>query len=152
EWNSTGAPATETKARCHRDFIVPRAGTYKVWVRYVDHRHKTEPFRVQIEQGGKTILSGELGVKPVVPSNDEYQLFWGFSFGWGVLDAKLDKGPARLVLAIDRAGEGWRQVDAVLITDDQKYQPVGREKPRFAYYAAFQLQPSDGANWRGSGK
>src|SRR5262249_21554394 len=43
EWNSMGAPAEETKAACHRDFIVPRAGAYKVWVRYVDHRHKTEP-------------------------------------------------------------------------------------------------------------
>src|SRR5262245_60569213 len=36
EWNSMGAPAEETKARCQRDFIVPRAGKYHVWVRYVD--------------------------------------------------------------------------------------------------------------------
>src|SRR5262249_27776204 len=40
EWNSMGAPAEETKARCRRDFVVPRPGKYKVWVRYVDHRHK----------------------------------------------------------------------------------------------------------------
>src|SRR5205807_2744902 len=39
EWNSMGAPATETNASCRRDFIVPRAGKYKVWVRYVDHRN-----------------------------------------------------------------------------------------------------------------
>src|SRR4051812_4846723 len=26
EWNSMGAPAAETKAECHRDVIVPRAG------------------------------------------------------------------------------------------------------------------------------
>src|SRR5262245_10960781 len=44
EWNSMGAPAAETNARCQRDFVVPRAGKYKVWVRYVDHRKKTEPF------------------------------------------------------------------------------------------------------------
>jgi hypothetical protein len=152
EWNSMGAAAAETRARCHRDFTVPRTGTYKVWVRYVDHRHKTEPFRVVIEQGGKTVVNGELGVQPVIPPNDEYQLYWGFSFGWGALDTKLDRGPARLVLAIDKAGEGWRQVDAVLITDDRKFEPVGREKPPFAYYSAFALQPKEGASWRGSGK
>ncbi|HMF18687.1 MAG TPA: hypothetical protein VKE98_15880, partial [Gemmataceae bacterium] len=46
EWNSMAAAAAETKARCQRDFIVPRAGNYIIWVRYVDHRKKTEPFRV----------------------------------------------------------------------------------------------------------
>src|SRR4029079_6665090 len=42
EWNSMGAAAEETKATCRRDFTVPRAGNYKLWVRYVDHRNKTE--------------------------------------------------------------------------------------------------------------
>src|SRR3954468_9979915 len=41
EWNSIGAAAAETKAECHRTVTIPRAGTYKVWVRYVDHRRKT---------------------------------------------------------------------------------------------------------------
>src|SRR4029077_10122986 len=76
EWNSMGAAADETNARCQRDFIVPRAGNYHVWVRYVDHRNKTEPFRVIIEQGGKPALDSELGVNPVLPANDEYQLVW----------------------------------------------------------------------------
>ena len=40
EWNSMGAPAAETKAECHRDVTVPRAGKYRVWVRYVDHRRR----------------------------------------------------------------------------------------------------------------
>src|SRR5205823_1792417 len=115
EWNSMGTPADETKASCRRDFIVPRAGNYKVWVRYVDHRHKTEPFRVSILQNGKTAVTGELGVQPVVPPNDEYQLWWGFSFGWGVIDGKLSAGPAQLQLLIERPGEAWRQIDAVLI-------------------------------------
>src|SRR5262245_55599890 len=95
EWNSMGAPAEETKASCHRDFMVPRAGAYRVWVRYVDHRHKTEPFRVTITQNGKPTINGELGVQPVVPPNDEFQLWWGFSFGWGMLEGKLSAGPAR---------------------------------------------------------
>src|SRR5262249_2026073 len=83
EWNSMGAPAEETKASWQRDFIVPRAGKYKVWVRYVDHRKKTQPFNVIIRQSDKPALTGELGVQPVVPVNDEFQLYWGFSFGWG---------------------------------------------------------------------
>ena len=152
EWNSMGVPAAETTAKCGRDLIVPRAGQYRLWVRYVDHRRKTEPFTVRVSQNGKQALGGEIGVKPVVPENDEYQLYWGFSFGWASLDGPFADGPARIELAIDKPGEAWRQVDAVLLTDDLSYTPVGREKPPFAYLSAFDLQPKDGAAWRGSGK
>jgi hypothetical protein len=149
EWNSMGAPAAETAATCGRDLVIPRAGKYRVWVRYVDHRKKTEPFTVKIAQAGKPVVSGELGLKPVVPENDEYQLYWGFSFGWGSFEGELVEGKARIDVVIDKAGEAWRQVDAILITDDRKYTPVGREKPSFAYLAAFDLQPKDGSQWRG---
>ncbi len=151
EWNSMGAVASETKASCSRDLVIPRAGKYRVWVRYVDHRKKTEPFTVKITQSGQPGIVGELGVKPVVPENDEYQLYWGFSFGWGSLDGNLAEGKARVDLVIDKEGEAWRQVDAVLITDDLKFTPNGREKPPFAYLAAFDIQPKDGAAWRGKG-
>src|SRR5947208_2527854 len=146
EWNSMGAPAEETKAECGRELVVPRAGKYRVWVRYVDHRKKTEPFTVKITQPGKPGAAAELGVKPVVPENDEYQLYWGFSFGWGSFEGELAEGKARIDVVIDKAGEAWRQVDAILITDDLKYEPIGREKPPFAYLASFDLQPKDGAN------
>jgi hypothetical protein len=152
EWNSMGAAAEETKAECHRDFTVPRGGQYKLWVRYVDHRHKTEPFTVTVEQGGKAVLTGELGVQPVVPPNDEYQLYWGFSFGWGSLEGKLQEGLARLSLVIDKPGQAWRQLDAVLLTDDLNFTPHGREKPPFAYLSGFRLTPKNGASWRGSAK
>jgi hypothetical protein len=151
EWNSMGTPAAEAKATCGRELTVPRAGKYRVWVRYVDHRKKSEPFTVKLAQPGKPPVSGELGVKPVVPENDEYQLYWGFSFGWGSFDAELTEGKTRIDVVIDKPGEAWRQVDAILFTDDLKYAPVGREKPPFAYLAAFDLQPKDGANWRGKG-
>jgi len=151
EWNSMGVPASETKASCGRELMIPRAGKYRVWVRYVDHRKKTEPFTVKITPAGKQALSGELGIQPVVPENDEYQLYWGFSFGWGAFDGDLAEGPARIDVIIDKAGEGWRQVDAILITDDLKYVPAGREKPPFAYLAAFDFQPKDGEKWRGKG-
>lgn len=152
EWNSIGASPAEAKASCHRDFVVPRAGKYRTWVRYVDHRKKTEPFTVGIQQGGQAALAAELGIKAVVPVNDEYQLYWGFSFGWGSADCGLQAGPARMSLTIDKPAEGWRQVDCVLITNDLDYVPVGREKPPFAYLKAFGERPKDGAAWRGSAK
>jgi hypothetical protein len=151
EWNSLGAPAEETRAECHRDLVIPRAGRYRVWVRYVDHRKKKTPFTVAVEQAGKIASSAELGTRPVVPANDEYQLYWGFSFGWGSFDSTLARGPARLKLLIDKKGEAWRQVDCVLVTDDLKYTPVGREKPPFEYTRAFQFRPAAGARWRGAG-
>jgi hypothetical protein len=151
EWNSMGVSAAETSASCGRDLVIPRAGKYRVWVRYVDHRKKTEPFAVKITPAGKPAVSGELGLKPVVPENDEYQLYWGFSFGWGSFDGELAEGKAHINVVIDKAGEAWRQVDAVLITDDLAYTPAGREKPPFAYLASFDLHPKAGAEWRGKG-
>jgi len=170
EWNSMAAGPNETKAICQREFFVPRAGKYRVWVRYYDHRDKPEPFRVRIEQSDKPAINARLGVEPVVPPNDEYSLYWGFSFGWGSIDGELRDGPATLKLLADEQCETWRQLDAVLITDDFQYQPVGREKPSFAYFDAFALQPDVAAfartragegprsgergynAWRGSGK
>ena len=152
EWNSMGASADETSARCHRDFIVPRGGNYKIWARYYDHRKKEAPFRITIEQAGKEVFGYDFGVVPVVPPNDEYQLFWGFSFGWGSAVNTLKEGPARLIVSINRKGDAWRQVDAILITDDLRFTPVGREKPRFAYQDAFDVRAKDGASWRGAKK
>lgn len=152
EWNSMGAAAGETKALCGRNLTIPRAGKYKVWVRYVDHRKKTEPFAVRILQSGKPAITGEFGVQSVVPTNDEYQLYWGFSFGWGSFDGTLAEGPARIEVAAEKAGEAWRQVDAILITDDLAYTPNGREKPPFAYLGAFDIHPKDAGKWRGTPK
>src|SRR5205823_11566543 len=75
-----------------------------------------------------------------------------FSFGWGHIEGDLQAGPARLALSINKAGEAWRQVDAILLTDDLAFTPAGREKPRFAYERSFSLHAKDGPSWRGSGK
>lgn len=148
EWNSMGVPASETNAVCRRNLVVPRAGKYHLWVRYVDHRQQTEPFTVQLDQGGKVVMTKEFGVTPVVPENDEYMLYWGFSFGWDAQEGQLEAVPATLSVMITRAGEAWRQVDAILLTDDLAYTPVWREKPHFAYMDAFRLQPDTGAAWK----
>jgi hypothetical protein len=149
EWNSMGAPAEETNAECHRDLVVPRAGRYRLWVRYVEHRKKKTPFTVEIRQGGR-VVAHEFGTAPVVSPNDEYMLYWGFSFVWGSGNADLARGPARVRILIDKKGEAWRQVDALLLTDDRNYTPVGREKPPFAYFVTTRFRPR-GANWRGAG-
>src|SRR5262245_45219331 len=79
EWNSMGAAAAETKATCHRDLVIPRAGKYRVWVRYVEHRKKKSPFMVVIEAGGKKVATKEVGAEPVLSPGDEYLLYWGFA-------------------------------------------------------------------------
>lgn len=141
EWNSIGAGADETNAECTRTINIPAAGKYRIWVRYVDHRDATEPFTVMIEKNNTVVLQGELGNEPVVPRNDEYQLYWGFSFGWSFIEGILPQGTAKLKLAIQKPGEAWRQIDAVCITDDMDWKPVGREKPDFLYFSSFQLVP-----------
>ncbi len=151
EWNSMGVPAAETKATCGRGIVIPKAGKYRAWVRYVDHRKKTEPFTLTLSPKGKALISHEFGVTPAVPENDEYQLYWGFSFGWQSFECDLPEGEAILTLDIIKAGEAWRQVDAVLLTTDLTYVPNGREKPPFAYLDSFAVQPKDGAAWRGKG-
>jgi hypothetical protein len=152
EWNSMGAPAEEIKAECRRDLAIPRAGKYRVWVRYVDHRGKTEPFSLRLEQGGKAAIAGELGIQPVVPPNDEYELYWGFSFGWGSLEGDLKEGPAKIRVTIEKAGDAFRQVDAILVSDDLQYVPNGREKPSFACTRAMNVRPADEAVFRGTAR
>lgn len=151
EWNSLGVPAQETQAACFRQLFVPRGGQYRVWVRYVDHRGLAEPFRVTVVQGAQA-WHHEFGAKDVVPRGDEYALYWGFSFGWASAGCTLQRGPARLELHIDRPGEGWRQVDAIVLTDDLRYVPHGREKPPFAWQAAVAMRPAGADGWRGSAR
>ena len=50
--------------------------------------------------GSSAGTSGELGTKPVVPDNDEYQLYWGFSFGWGLLEGTLTEGPLAKTMGV----------------------------------------------------
>ncbi|MCX7705473.1 MAG: hypothetical protein N2115_04360 [bacterium] len=150
EWNSIGAGADETNAECKRDIQLPADGTYRIWVRYVDHREKSEPFNIAIEKNGKVILKGEFGNRDIVPKNDEYQLYWGFSFGWDFIEGNLPQGQALLKLTINKPAQAWRQVDAICITDDMDWKPFGREKPNFPYFSSFNL--SGNIPLRGSGK
>ncbi|MCM3902687.1 MAG: hypothetical protein ND866_13350 [Pyrinomonadaceae bacterium] len=154
EWNSVAASADETRSTIYQDIEVPRAGDYKVWVRYADWASRSENFVVRISQDAETggrgdtvnsisasprprVLSSvpfahEFGTTDLIGAHDEVSMYWGWAFTWDSAAAKLDKGPARISIDIEKATDARRHVDAVLITNDLSYVPEGRRKPDFA--------------------
>lgn len=132
EWNSAAASADETKAAIYQDVEVPRAGEYKVWVRYADWANRTENFTVRITQGAKEILHHEFGARDVIDPHDEVSMYWGWAFAWDGANATLSKGAARISIEIEKAAEARRHVDCVLVTNDLSFIPQGRSKPDFA--------------------
>ncbi len=133
EWNSAAASADETRATIFQDIEVPRAGQYKIWVRYADWAAKAESFTVRVTQQGREMLRREFGARDVVDAHDEVSLYWGWAFAWDAsATAALDKGAARISIEIEKASEARRHVDCLLLTNNLAYVPSGREKPDFA--------------------
>lgn len=132
EWNSAAASADETRASIYQDVEVPRAGSFKVWVRYADWAGKTENFTLRITQGEREVFRQEFGALPLVDPHDEVSMYWGWAFAWDSATATLQKGPARIFVEIEKAAEARRHVDCMLITNDQGFVPQGRRKPDFA--------------------
>src|SRR5688500_91474 len=96
EWNSAAASADETKATIYQDIEVPRAGRYKLWVRYADWARKNEHFTVTIAQDGRQTSLREFGEGDIINANDETNLYWGWTFTWNFVGMTLKKGPARV--------------------------------------------------------
>ncbi|MFN2455856.1 MAG: DUF4350 domain-containing protein [Pyrinomonadaceae bacterium] len=132
EWNSIAASADETRAVVYQDVEAPRAGQYKIWVRYADWAEKPENFTVRITQQGREVLRHEFGAKDVLDAHDETSLYWGWAFVWDAATATLDKGQARISLEIEKPAGARRHVDCVLLTNNLAYVPEGRRKPDFA--------------------
>jgi hypothetical protein len=132
EWNSAAASADESRATLYQDLEAPRAGQYKVWVRYADWANLTENFVIRVTQQGREVFRHEFGSKDVVDPHDEVSLYWGWAFIWDAAAATLEKGPARLSIEIEKAAEARRHVDCVLVTNDAAFTPLGRGKPDFA--------------------
>jgi hypothetical protein len=132
EWNSAAASADETSASIYQDFELPRAGKYRFWVRYADWGGKTESFVLRLTQGGREVAAHEFGSRDLIDEHDEVSLYWGWSFVWDGAEAQLEKGPARITLAIEKKAGARRHVDCVLLTNDLAYVPAGRRKPDFA--------------------
>ncbi|HKC64019.1 MAG TPA: hypothetical protein VKB86_10295, partial [Pyrinomonadaceae bacterium] len=132
EWNSAAASADETHATIYQDVEIPRAGEYKVWVRYADWAKRTENFRVRITQDGREVFSHEFGARDVVDPHDEVSMYWEWAFAWDGANATLAKGAARISIEIEKAAEARRHVDCILVTNDPGFVPEGRRKPEFA--------------------
>jgi hypothetical protein len=132
EWNSAAASADETKATIHQDLEIPRAGQYTFWIRYADWANKNESFTVGIAQNNAIVFKHEFGSKDVIDPHDEVSLYWQWAFAWDSASTTLKKGPARVVIEIDKAAEARRHVDCFVITNDSAYRPSGRQKPDFA--------------------
>jgi hypothetical protein len=132
EWNSVNASGDETRATISQDIEVPRAGEYKLWVRYGDWANKTESFTIKITQSGRDVFSHEFGAKDVIDSHDEIKMYWQWAFAWDGANATLAKGPARVSIEIQKAAQASRQIDCFVLTNDSSYVPQGRQKPDFA--------------------
>jgi len=132
EWNSAAASADETQAEIYQDIEIPVAGDYRFWVRYADWGAASENFVLEVMQNGSQADRHEFGSKPVVDPHDEVIMYWGWAFTWDRASAKLQKGPARISLRIEKRAGARRHVDCVLVTNDLQFVPAGRQKPDFA--------------------
>ncbi|MFS8084383.1 MAG: hypothetical protein ACMG6H_02045 [Acidobacteriota bacterium] len=132
EWNSVAATADETRGSIYQELEIPRAGEYKLWVRYADFANKTKNFVVRVSQNGREVFRHEFGAADVIDPHDEVSMYWGWAFAWDSASATLAKGPARISIEIAQAAQARRQVDCFLITNDLAYVPAGRRKPDFA--------------------
>ena len=132
EWNSAAAIASESKGALYQDLEVPRAGEFKVWVRYADWANKNENFVIRITQQGREVFRHEFGANDIIDAHDEVSMYWGWAFTWDGAAAKLEKGAAHVSIEIEKATAARRHVDCILITNDLAYVPRGRSKPDFA--------------------
>ena len=132
EWNSVAAAADETRGAIWQDIEIPRAGDYKIWIRYADWGDKTESFVARITQEGREVARHEFGARDVIDSHDEVSMYWGWAFAWDGAPATLAKGPARISIEVEKSAQATRQVDCVVLSNDLAYVPDGRRKPDFA--------------------
>jgi len=124
EWNSVAAAADETRARIWQDIEVPRAGEYKVWVRYADWGNRTENFTVRIEQQDREVFRHEFGAQDLIDPHDETSMYWQWVFAWDGAAATLAKGPARI--SIEPPLEFY-QIDNLVEFGSPKKIKIGRE-------------------------
>jgi len=132
EWNSAAASASESQGVLYRNLEVPRAGKYRVWVRYADWANQGEEFLIRIEQKSSEVFRQRFGHKDLIDNHDEVKMYWQWSFTWDGTEAQLEKGPATVFLQLEQPAAARRHVDCILITSDLAYVPTGRAKPDFA--------------------
>jgi hypothetical protein len=131
-WNSAAASADETQATIYQNVEIPRAGQYRVWTRYADWANRTENFVITVSQREHEVFRHEFGTKDLIDAHDEVSMYWRWAFTWDNATAQLEKGPARISIAIEKAAQARRHIDATLVTNDLAYVPQARVKPDFA--------------------
>lgn len=131
-WNSAAASADETQATIYQNIEIPRAGEYRVWARYADWANKTENFVITVSQREHEVFRHEFGTKDLIDVHDEVSMYWKWAFTWDNATALLEKGPARISIAIEKPAQARRHVDVTLVTNDLAYVPQARVKPDFA--------------------
>ena len=134
EWNSAAASADETAGSIYQDIEIPRAGDYRIWVRYADWANRSENFVFRITQGpnAREVFRHEFGTKDIIDPHDEVSMYWGWAFAWDRASAQLEKGSARISLEIEKPAEARRHIDCVMLTNDLGFIAEGRRKPDFA--------------------
>ncbi len=99
-----------------------KAGPHRLWIRRVQWRQIAAPLVVRILQGGKVVAQATLGEK--VDDIDPYQA----RLIWDPMDVMLKALPLTIEIEKpkDEGVAGDRIVDAVYLTSDLAYEPVGR--------------------------
>jgi hypothetical protein len=115
EWNSAAASADESAGKIYQDLEIPRAGNYRIWVRYADWANRSENFVVRITQNpdempptsgnakievsaspspraavSRELFRHEFGSKDIIDAHDEVSMYWGWAFAWDGVDAHLE--------------------------------------------------------------
>src|SRR5581483_7911656 len=92
-----------------------KAGHYRIGVRYMSVSKTPSPFTLTVTQGGETPISGDMYAEA-----GNSRLVWEWAEG------DLKAGPTEIKIASTSQNDGNEInliVDAVLLTNDEKYQP-----------------------------
>jgi hypothetical protein len=120
------------QGEARRDVVIPAAGTYNAWVRYLKIGDYKGSFGLRILQGGQTVFEH---VYRTTPTGGDWRGLWE------TFAAPLNAGPATLVLYL--AVPGIRQrLDCVLLTPDLTYEPDYRDFAPRAFLRFRLLDPA----------
>lgn len=107
------------------DPIFPKvSGPHRLWVRWVRWKNLPAPLDVKISQDGKLVAEQQIG-RDVSDNLDPFQAV----IAWEPVDCELVEGkPVSVVFekTPDRRLAGDRIIDAIYLTSNLEYRPVGR--------------------------
>ena len=133
---ATGAEDDDAIATTEID--VPVDGKYFVWVRYGDWRESSERFSLKIEQSGRAAWTGDYGQRAIIEEDNVMKLYWGWAFAWDHRAVELKQGKATLSLLSTMKESQPRQVDVIVLTTDESYRPLIKERPRSHTWAVLE--------------